>query len=260
MKYYTKEWYHLMQNLNYVTDMKSVPDQEYTEEDIRKFYEEDLAAHVETNTKFYAMVKKSFDLADIIQTFEDSYRIRCEQELKRYPAWVQESVDVRLAALGRLPESVYKRLEEEDKINIAEFTRINNAAREDLDQQDVPDDARYFGYWMSEADVLALHQNGNDVQLYLRKGNWNDGVSPYIRVTFENCTFAELEEGTVLEVKEDENGDLISGCKFLYDEIYKNENGCEVHMMLKNGEELRYLTVGCGDFYFEDGIEEADLQ
>ena len=36
MKYYTKEWYHLMQNLNYVTDMKSVPDQEYTEEDIRK--------------------------------------------------------------------------------------------------------------------------------------------------------------------------------------------------------------------------------
>ena len=87
-----------------------------TEEDIRKFYEEDLAAHVETNTKFYAMVKKSFDLADIIQTFEDSYRIRCEQELKRYPAWVQESVDVRLAALGRLPESVYKRLEEEDKI------------------------------------------------------------------------------------------------------------------------------------------------
>ena len=36
MKYYTKEWHRLMQNMNLAMDMQAVPDKEYTDEDIEK--------------------------------------------------------------------------------------------------------------------------------------------------------------------------------------------------------------------------------
>ena len=43
MRYYTKDWYELMQNLHYVSGMTVVPDKEYTDAEIRAFYDADLA-------------------------------------------------------------------------------------------------------------------------------------------------------------------------------------------------------------------------
>ena len=99
MKYYTKEWYCLMQKLNLATDMQAVPDKTYTDEEIKAFYEKDMAEFVENNTKFFALMRKSFDIADVMKNFEDAYKVKCAQGLDRYPEWVKDAVDPRLAAL-----------------------------------------------------------------------------------------------------------------------------------------------------------------
>ena len=42
MKFYTKEWYELMQCQNYTSGLKKIPDKVYTDDDIQAFYDKDL--------------------------------------------------------------------------------------------------------------------------------------------------------------------------------------------------------------------------
>ena len=42
MRYYTKEWYDLMQKTNYTFGMKKIPDQDYSEAEIKAFYDKAL--------------------------------------------------------------------------------------------------------------------------------------------------------------------------------------------------------------------------
>ena len=44
MKFYTKEWYELMQRQHYTSGLKKVPDKVYADEDIQAFYDKDLKA------------------------------------------------------------------------------------------------------------------------------------------------------------------------------------------------------------------------
>ena len=44
MKFYTKEWYELMQHQNYTSGLKKIPDKVYTDEEIQAFYDKDLNA------------------------------------------------------------------------------------------------------------------------------------------------------------------------------------------------------------------------
>lgn len=42
MSYYTKAWYDLMQKTNYTFRMKKIPDQDYSEAEIKAFYDKAL--------------------------------------------------------------------------------------------------------------------------------------------------------------------------------------------------------------------------
>ena len=53
MRYYTKDWYQLMQGLHYVSGMKVVPDKEYTDDEIQAFYDADLAEEIENDRRVY---------------------------------------------------------------------------------------------------------------------------------------------------------------------------------------------------------------
>ena len=85
MKYYTKDWYYLMQNLNLAMDMEPVLDKEYTEEDLQEMYQQALAQSVENNTKLYALMGRSVDVADLIADFEKAFTEKCQHVLDRYP-------------------------------------------------------------------------------------------------------------------------------------------------------------------------------
>ena len=64
MKYYTKEWYELMQNLHYVSGMTVVPDKEYTDAEIQAFYDADLTEEIEHDRWLYDTPPVFFDFEE----------------------------------------------------------------------------------------------------------------------------------------------------------------------------------------------------
>lgn len=311
MKYYTKDWYALMQRQHYTSGLKKIPDRVYTDEEIRAFYDKDLKAEIARDRRIHNTPPASYDWADAllnpdqfspeaflfeneetgelfhpdtpetarhyleqeqqrsrerfdarppfdpaetIACFRNAYRAQLKYGFHHYPVWVQESVDKRLLALNRIPANAYKRLKKEENANRRAFEKINAEAAVVLDQQNIPEDIRSQLYF-HDADVLAIKKACSDVELYLRKdGSWPGEATPYLRIIFKNVRQFEREKGIVLCPKLNEYGELGSSCKYLYDELYRNQDGYEIHMMFWTPKALRYLTIVCDDILFEDNI------
>ena len=311
MKFYTKEWYELMQRQNYTSGLKKIPDKVYTDEDFQAFYDKDLKAEVardrrihntppgpydweyelllpdrftpdtflfeneETGELFHPetpeiarhyleqdrrqaqerfAARPPFDPTETIECFRDCYRMMLKYGAKQFPQWVQESVDKRLLALNRIPENAYKRLKKEEQVNRRAFEKINAKATSVLEQQDIPDEIR-SQFRFHDASVLAIKKVRSNVELYLKKdGGWPNDTTPYIKLIFKNVRQFDREKGFSLRLKLNKWGDLRTGCTYLYDELYRTENGYEVHMMFWTRKALRYLTICSEDIEFEDNI------
>jgi len=311
MKFYTKEWYELMQRQNYTSGLKKIPDKVYTDDDIQAFYDKDLKAEVahdrkihntppgpydwedelllpdrftpdtflfengETGELFHPetpeiarhyleqerrqaqerfAARPPFDPTETIACFQECYRGMLRYGFSHFPQWVRKSVDPRLLALNRIPESAYKRLRKEEQANRRAFEKINAKATAVLDQQDIPEEIRERFYF-HDASVLAIKKVRSDVELYLRKdGGWLGDATPYIKIIFKNVRQFNREKGFSLRPKLDADGDLRTSCTYLYDELYHDESGYEVHMLLCTPKALRYLTICCEDIHFEDNI------
>lgn len=171
-----------------------------------------------------------------------------------YPQWVQDAVDPRLLALNRIPESAYKGLKKEEQANRRAFEKINAKATAVLEQQDIPEDIR-SQFSFHDASVLAIQKVRSDVELYLRKdGGWMGDATPYIKIIFKNIRQIDREKGFSLRPKFDADGDFRTNCTYLYDELYHDESGYEVHMLLCTPKALRYLTICSEDIAFDDNI------
>ena len=311
MKFYTKEWYALMQRQNYTSGLKKIPDKVYTDEEIRAFYDKDLKAEIardrrihntppgpydwedallapdrftpdtflfeneETGELFHPetpeiarqylererrqaqerfAARPPFDPTETIECFRDCYRGMLRYGFSRFPQWVRESVDRRLLALNRIPESAYKRLRKEEQANRRAFEKINAKAAAVLEQQDIPEELRER-FSFHDASVLTIKKVRSDVALYLRKdGGWPGDATPYIKILFKNVHQLGREKGFSLRPKLDADGDLRTSCTYLYDELYHDESGYEVHMLLWTPKALRDLTICCKDIQFEDHI------
>jgi len=88
----------------------------------------------------------------------------------------------------------------------------------------------------------------------LLDGGWPNDTTPYIKLIFKNVRQFDREKGFSLRPKLNKWGDLRTGCTYLYDELYRTENGYEVHMMFWTRKALRYLTICSEDIEFEDNI------
>ena len=161
---------------------------------------------------------------------------------KGYPAWVDETVDKRLLALHRIPESAYNRLFAEEQANKEAFERLTEEASAVLHEQDIPAEIR-DAFRFHDANVLSIKKKGTDVEMFLRDGGFME--TPYCRVIFRNVSLFEREKGLVIRTKREDSGEIGSNVIYLYEELYCTESGYEVHMMLTGRRNLRYLTVGC---------------
>jgi len=311
MKFYTKEWYELMQRQNYTSGSKKIPDKVYTDEDIQAFYEKDLKAEVARDRRIYNTppgpydweyallqpdrftpktflfekeetgelfhpetpeiarhyleqdrrqaqerfdARPPFDPTETIACFRDCYRGMLRYGFLHFPHWVRESVDPRLLALNRIPESAYKRLKKEEQANRRAFEKICAKATAVLEQQDIPEEIRKR-FCFHDACVLAIRKVRSDVALYLRKdGGWPGDATPYIRIVFENVRQIDREKGFSLRPKPDADGDLRTNCTYLYDELYHDESGYEVHMLFWTPKALRNLTICSENIRFEDHV------
>ena len=64
MKFYTKEWYELMQRQNYTSGLKKIPDKVYSDEDIQAFYDKDLKAEVARDRRIHNTPPGPYDWED----------------------------------------------------------------------------------------------------------------------------------------------------------------------------------------------------
>ena len=64
MKFYTKEWYELVQRQNYTSGLKKIPDKVYTDEDIQAFYDKDLKAEVARDRRIHNTPPGPYDWED----------------------------------------------------------------------------------------------------------------------------------------------------------------------------------------------------
>ena len=252
MKYYTKEWYDLMQKQHYTSGMTVVPDKEYTDDEIRAFYEHDLAEEVEYSRSIYRG-EEPFDPTETIECFRECYRNMLKYGISAYPAWVRETADKRLLALNRMSERVYQRLSLEETENKTAWKQINAAAETDLAAQKIPPKIR-ASFRFHDANVLRLEKDGKTVEMLLRDGGYIGGKTPYCLVTFRGVIHYDREKGLVIRKKMGSDGVFDSNVVYLYDELYKTDAGYEVHMLLTGKTELRYVTVACEEIEVQTDI------
>lgn len=70
MRYYTKEWYDLMQKQDYTLCMKKIPDKKYTDKDIKELYNKELKKWVSQAKREYNQPPFEFDM-DIEEMLND---------------------------------------------------------------------------------------------------------------------------------------------------------------------------------------------
>ena len=302
MRYYTKEWYDLIQRQHYTSNLTPVPDRVYTEQELQAFYQQDLDAFVERDRtayneppsidwaddllhpdKFYPEMfcftdestgesfhpqtpeiarkyleaelehylkqfhnRPPFDLQGEIQCFRECYRNKLRYSWKSYPLWAQELLDRRLLALDRIPQPIYDRLKTEEEANRAAVIAIEKEAEQVLSAQDIPPEIRR-SFHFHDSDLLFLKKRGKNLELLMNTHN----QEPYTTVTFHTVSFFFREPGIILRTKLNRKGELTSHCTYLYDELYKTENGYEVHMLLSACGCPKELTICCKSITFE---------
>lgn len=169
--------------------------------------------------------RPAFDEKEVIEEFNQSYKAMLE--IKDYlPKWVYEEVDNRLIALNFLPKSVLKKLRVEEKENKKKFDNIMKEARKVLNKQNVPEGI-LDKLNLHDDRITGLDKQGNNYVMTIE--NYDDEV---IQIVFEEAEIIELEK---LDFE---------NCYWLYEEIYKENNTYEVHIMVESNE-LKYVTVKC---------------
>jgi hypothetical protein len=251
MRFYTKEWYALMQDMG--LDFKKISDGNYTDAEIDALYQKQLKKEIASDRRL--LTEENFDPAKTIQFFETAYQTKLNYYKDTLPNWMTEQVDRRLLALDLLPESAYRRYREESREKKKEWNQINRAAKRTLSKQNIPENVAE-ALRLHDASLLSFKKSGkNYVMLVRGDGLWSDAPTPYRKVVFQQAVVLEKEAGLrVHKLESDEDGFYQSNVSFLYHEIYRTDTGYEAHMMFWVPKGLAYLTIASTDISFKDGV------
>ncbi len=100
MKFYTKEWYELMQKLDYCVCMRPISDGEYSDDDIKKLYNKRLKAEIARDKRDYdeppSFIDFDIDSADLDEfAYIDGTGVLCKPSSK---AEIKEIIEAEKAA------------------------------------------------------------------------------------------------------------------------------------------------------------------
>ncbi len=174
---------------------------------------------------------KVFDEEKTKRSFAAQHRNRIRLLKTSLPRDILEkTADVRVLALDTASAEV-KRLitafckENERKVNRA-IKELQKAEKRDFGEEP-PEFCRES---LHDSEILSCRMKGKDLVIELDSG----GFTTACGAVFKNAEIV-LREGR------------LAGAIWLYDEVYKCERGLEIHALLQNGSELKYLTVRCED-------------
>lgn len=176
-----------------------------------------------------------FDRSAVEEDFEDSFRFLLDPENHELPDFVFEQVDIRLLALHLMPQSVFEKLEKENR---KREKWIGDKERETKKQ--LKENSNNAAYEMLAAYLYAAnglveikHDPDGTCTLYLED-----------KERFIMFEKAEVLENEVQSCHED---------LYIYGhEVYDLEKGYEVHFILFDDldGQYKYLTLSCSNFSF----------
>lgn len=278
MRVYTKEWHELSDYLVTVEDFEPVEDKEYTDAEIEELYQKRLEKYLDDQREMSREYTDDdfFDEKDEIEFFEEMYNDSLEDPDEDVPAWIRESVDPRLLALGVLPESVYSKLKEELTLKQKRFDELEELAERMYEDGMHEDDEHYEEYDEAE-DVIGDIMGGYildirelDASVEIEYVTWDDGdddedyedddydnddvddeADDDDDIDDEDEDFEDVQirriasfsgarvieyEKPEIKAERDEDGDIESNCDIIDYELYYEAGRYEVHMLLDNEE------------------------
>jgi hypothetical protein len=161
MRFYTKEWYALMQDMG--LDFKKISDGNYTDAEIDALYQKQLKKEIASDRRL--LTEENFDPAETIQFFETAYQTKLNYYKDALPAWMTKQVDRRLLALDLLPESAYWRYREESREKKKEWNQINRTAKRTLSKQNIPENV-VGALRLHDAFLLSFKKSGKTISCW----------------------------------------------------------------------------------------------
>ena len=286
MRFYTKEWHTLMNSLGTVDLFRPVIDKEYSDEEIEELYQEFEDRYIEEERAAYDAPpvfafseddeaeddeldaaaryqiryeleqfenREPFDEEEAREDFRENYNDFLEEPDEDIPEWILDTVDIRLLAMGAMPEGAYKRLMKEEEAMQERFDELDEAADDALeDMYDelyamLPDEYPSLAEDLEELDgeyLIGISMEGDELEMEI--SGWDEEGEPVRRIAaFDGVQIIE-DEGAEIEVEVDEDGEVTSDCDIECHELYFEDGRFEVHFLLDDGE-LKYLTFSCDD-------------
>ena len=274
MKHYTKEWQGLLSQMDVSQGLRVIEDKEYSDQDVLDYIQalederviedrevfdtmpnldfeinlinemyDSSEISLEEKDMYLNQVKRQYDqdMMDYLgrgefdeelsrQYFREDYNLMLDAVDEFYPSFVLDAVRVEFLALFTVPKSVYKELQKRDAELEEQMELLNHKAGEELAAQDIPMEL-YESFDFHDAIVVDAFVDDPDFIMLMHTDDQED-----VKVIFKDAKIIEDE----LEYEDD--------VYFIYRELYRLENNnYEVHMMLSEGDDYRYLTIECSD-------------
>ena len=272
MKYYTKEWYELLQAWGLSGDLKKIPDAVYTTADIEKLYKKKLKKEIAFERDSYNQEPFFLTVDDMLT--EDNF---CPDDwlfIDEITGDVKKPVDI---------NEVRQQLEKDRKRAFEEFE--NRPPFDPMDTEKIFEEIyrtnirtckNNFPEWLLKSvdhRLLALGYLPETAyrkyhsEIREKKKKWEQINRAAEKERTRQCIPDEmmeamaLHDASLLSLKKGlrvrkylQEGFYSSNSSFLYSEIYNSGEGYEFHMMFATSKDLSYLTIACNDISVCDGI------
>lgn len=202
-----------------------------------EIHEEDKIVYQMTNEekeKIYALIeafdtRAPFDLDKCCIEFERRQEMILNDYIEKIPPSLYEQIaDPRVFALGYCTREILVQLKKQSHINNIKVDDMVNQNTKAMDNANIPEQLRgIHGFHDCQVDKMILNQ---DIILHL---NTSGGFTDNNRIVFRDAHIMKQEKP-------------LEGSYWLYEELYPQPNGYEVHMLFY-GDEVHEFTMCCKD-------------
>lgn len=290
MKYFTKEWYELMQHVDCTASFVDIPDKDYSDDEIKELYNDKLRGWIEDEKEIYECKPDFTDVYDMLennefnakewvfvdektgQVIEPSTKeevianLKKEEKdaLKKYnkqKPFNEQSSKREFEKMYRnmlclkdlVPKWVYEKV---DKRLIA-LGYLPKSVFNKLKEQEA-DNMKTFDEIEKEA-LKVFEQEQIPEEIY-SAFNFHDDILMSIKNKEDNVVIKikhiDFIESYIITITFT-NATIVQienlqfgDSRYLYEEIYRLDDGYEVHMLYECNG-LQYLTIKCSDIEFK---------
>lgn len=251
MKYFTKEYYKLIDASVLAVDLIAAPSAKRKSENYyNHLYAERQQAWLDMAKDRCERTGAVYDEAAELEAFKTDYQTKLRDYSTMLPADILSQVaDIRIMALGSCSSKVKQLIGKFCKAQGDMADAMVNAYADYWEKR-----YRHFpehileNYGFDYCTVTAIGRDGDKIIMKLDNSGSNDDVNTVI---WENAELLELEDGVV-------------GARWVENELYQipNKGGYEFHAVLEDeGGEMVYLTVKADNvaFIFDEKKKEDEF-